>query len=485
MLFIQPEDRNQNQLFNSLEEMVERTNPVRLLDLFIDKIVRDNPDDFIRYKDSNFGAPAYMASTFLKLYIYGCINSINTSRKLEKECKRNIELKWLLGNLEPAYWVISQFRTHHKDMIDKVWKQFRKFLRSNEYIDLQTVAIDGTKLKANAKKEMLTVAGLKRMIESTDKQLEEYLEQLQLNDKSEDILEECGTTVDSGNFHNHLIEKIIQLEEKIEKLNNDKSTMELEGLDRLSPTDKDSRLMRSRYGLIPGYNGQFAVDSKHKMIAGFQLTDEEADIHQAKPMVESLMESYGEIPGEALTDKGYYSPDDIESLEKLGVEMYVGVPSAPKEESGISFHYDTEKQMYICSQGKELHLISKNIKRRNSLADKYQATGCEGCPLREKCTKAKQGRIIYRYLNQEFRDKYKEKMKTVKGKAKMYLRKCIVEHPFGTIKSWMGKIQLLLRGIEKAETETCLWVTSYNFRRLINIENFDDLMGKIASYSWV
>lgn len=484
MLFYQPEDRNQNWLYNSLEEMVEPTNPVRLLDLFIDKIVHDNPDDFIRYKDSNYGAPAYMASTFLKLYIYGCINSINTSRKLENECKRNIELKWLLGNLQPAYWVISQFRTHHKDMIEKVWKQFRKFLRSHEYIDLKTVAIDGTKLKANAKKEMLTIDGLKRMIASTDKQLEEYLEQLKLNDKSDDILEEYETIADSDNLQKHLIEKIAQLEEKIEKLTNYKAKMELAGLDRLSPTDEEAKLMRSRYGLIPAFNGQFAVDSKHKLIADFLLTDDEADTHQAKPMIESINEAYDELPDEALTDKGYYFPDDIESMEKLGVDMYVSVPSEPKDESGISFKYDAEKQIYVCSEGKELHLVQKNVKKRSSIVDKYQGTGCDGCLLREKCTKAKaeNGRTIYRHINQEYRDKYKEKMKTRKSKLKMYLRKCLVEHPFGTIKNWTGKIQLLLRGLEKGSTEVCLWVTSYNWRRLVNIENFDVLKEKIASY---
>jgi transposase len=485
MLFIQPEDRNKISLYFCLEDQISPTNIVRIIDLFIDKIVMDNPDEFIRYKDSDFGAPAYMTSTLLKLYVYGCLNSITTSRKLENETKRNLELKWLLGDLHPDHWVISQFRTNNKAMIDTMKTKFSKFLRSHEYIDLKKVAIDGSKIKANTKKEMLTLEGLKKMMASSSNKLEEYLQQLALNDKTEDILDENETSGEAGTLNRHLLDKITKLEEQLEEMNKYKEKMESEGLDRISPTDEDAKLMKSRYGNVPSYNVQTIVDSKHHMIADFEVTTEENDVKQLKPMIESLIEKYGEKPGEALSDTGYYRPDDIEELEKQGIEIYVGVPKDDKEnEAGISFEYNKEKDVYICSEGKQLKLIGKNIKRRNSLADEYQGTDCGNCPMREKCTKAKNGRIIYRYLNQEYRDDFKKKMKTKKGKEKMKLRKCIVEHPFGTIKTWMGKIQLLLRGKEKVSTEMSLWVTAYNFRRLVNIENFDALMGKIATYKW-
>ena len=486
MLFIQPEDRNKISLYFCLEDQISPTNIVRVIDLFIDKIVGDNPDEFIRYKESDFGAPAYMTSTLLKLYVFGCLNSITTSRKLENETKRNLELKWLLGDLQPDHWVISQFRTNNEVMINKMKSKFNSFLRSHEYMDFKKVAIDGSKIKANAKKDMLTLEGLKKMMASSSNKLEEYLQQLDLNDKTEDILDEYEIRGEAGTLNRHLLDKITKLEEQLKEMNKYKEKMESQGLERICPTDEDAKLMKSRYGKIPAYNVQTVVDSKHHMIANFEVTTEENDVKQLKPMIELLIEEYGEKPEEALADTGYYLPDEIEELEKQGIEIFVGVPKDAKEnETGVSFEYDSEKDVYYCSEGKELKLITKNKKRRDSLADIYRSTECENCPMRGKCTTSKHGRTIQRYTNQESRDSFKQKMRTKLGKSKMKLRKSIVEHPFGTIKTWMGKTQFLLRGKEKVKTEMSLWVTAYNFKRLFNIENFDALMGKIATYKWV
>jgi transposase len=469
MSYIKSDDRNQTLKFNCIDDMVEKENPVRIIDLFIDKFFHEQPNEFTKAKDSNFGAPSYHPSAMLKLYFYGYINQIKSSRKLERECGRNLEIIWLLGNLRPDHWTISNFRKSQGDKIKKVWNLFKLFLKSNDYIDLKLVAIDGTKVKAFTKREMLTLESINKTIKYSESKLEQYLQSLELQDTNE-------------NYQEELLEKLAKLESKLEKYEGYKQLMEDKGLVRLAVTEPEVNLVKSRDGKHPGYNVQAVTDFKYHMIAEIDETTEENDLHQLTPMINKVRETYIESPLSVAADTGYYNPEAIEEVVCSGIDLYVS-PKKEKEPDGVDFKYDNEKDIYVCSEGKELQLYSRNVKKRNSIADVYRCKDCKNCSKFGTCTTSDNGRVHSRYKNQEFRDSYEEKMRSSEGKKMMKIRKSLVEHPFGTIKYLMGKIPLLLRGKEKVSVEIKLYAMAYNFKRLINISSYDTIVEQIAAFS--
>ena len=484
MKYIMGKDRYQIELMSSLEMSITPENPVRLIDLLVDKIYQSNPTKFKEEREIEQGRPSYHELVFLKLYLYGYLHGISSSRKLEAETKRNIEVKWLLGDLQPDHWVISNYRKGNGKSIKHLTKEFRKFLKSSGYIEGKIVAIDGTKIKAYTSRDILTVKKIEKRLEKLDKKLEEYIEQLQSNDMIESLEEELVLEDLAEGINKVILEKLISAQAKIEKLEEAKRFLENNNRKSVSMNDKDARMMRSRDGYIPAYNIQSATDAKHKMIADTEVVTDENDLNQLKPMVESIEEEIGENPQETIADKGYYNPKQIEEVESDGkVECLVAIPLSRKEET--RFSYDAEKDEYKCSEGKPLVLKQKNKKKKNNYADLYQGIECDGCKVREKCTKAKNGRILHRYHNHAWVENYKKKMKLPYSKARINQRKAIVEHPFGTLKYWMGKTPLLLRGKEKVSTEINLYATAYNVKRLLNIEDFDNIMGKIVNYDWI
>ncbi len=484
MIYIQPEDRNQLKMMSSLDLSISSDNPVRIIDVLVEKIYNSQKDKLNKEKRDNIGRPKYQEITFLKLYLYGYLHGISSSRKLESETQRNIEVMWLLGNLRPDHWVISNYRKENGESIKHLTKEFRKFLRATGYIEGKTLAIDGTKIKAYTSKDMLTVKKIDKRLEKLDKKIEEYLEQLQSNDMLESLEEEQeAQDIDEG-INKILLDKYIVAQEKIEKLEEAKKFLEDNDRTSASMSDKEALLMRSRDGFIPAYNVQSGVDSKYKMIADTEVTDDANDLNQLEAMVNSLEEELGKKPEEVLADKGYYNPKAIEKVElDEDVKCYVAIPK--EKEEVAEFEYDKEKDEYICSEGKQLVLKQKNKERKNGYADMYQGIECDGCKERVECTKAKNGRIIHRPTNVEWIESYKKRMEQVSSKVKVNKRKSIVEHPFGTLKYWMGKIPFLLRGKEKVSTEINLYSTAYNIKRLLNIESFDAIIAIIVGYDWV
>lgn len=489
MKYIQPADRQQYQLMSSLDDLVAPGHPVRIIDKIVDSIVSSQQDRFEREKENESGRPAYHASTHLKLYLYGYFNGISSSRKLEVETNRNKEVIWLLGGLTPDHWTISNYRKDNGEDIKFVTKKFREFLKDNGYIKLKTVAIDGSKVKANTNRDMLTKEKIELKLEGIDKKIEEYLNKIAENDNRDEVIDEIGFEgVENVNLK--YISKIVELKKQVEELEKQKNILEEEGRKYISQSDTDARLMKSRDGKIPAYNVQIAVDAENKMIADSEVVTEETDLGQLPKMIESIKEELGQAPEEAIADKGYNTPDLIEEIEKKessergGVEIFVSQETTSRDREEIKFKYDEEKDEYECSAGRRLVLIQKNKLKKKSLTNVYQGIECKGCPLREKCTSSKKGRMIHRYINQKWRDEYKAKMLSNSGKQKTAIRKTIVEHPFGTIKYLMGKIPLLLRGLEKVKTEINIYTTVYNLKRLINIEIFESLMMKIGNYKW-
>ena len=420
--------------------------------------------------------------------MYGYFNGITSSRKLEREAVRNIELKWLLEDLQPDHWTISTYRKNNEEQIKYVTKRFREFLIDKEYAEVKTVSVDGSKVKANATKDMLTNEKIIKRIDGMEKQIEEYLKKLKDNDSKEDIIEEYESKGESS-INEALIEEVSNLRAKIEELSKIKDDIDRSGKKAISQTDPECNLMKSRDGKIPAYNVQVAVEKKNKFIIDSEVVTDENDLCMLKEMVESIKEETGEYPEEILADTGYQNPDMIESIENIenrntGIKCYIPTARSQREKEEIKFTYDVEKDEYLCSEGKRLVLISRNKKKRNSIADVYQCKECRNCLIREKCTKSKKGRIYHRYHNQEWRDNFKKKMKEQESVEKIKCRKGIIEHVFGNIKIAMGKIPLLLRGIRKVSTEINLHTTVYNLKRLINIDNIDNIIENMKQYIW-
>lgn len=485
MKYIQPTDRSQYQIMSSLDELVSSDHPVRIIDQIVNLIVSSNKDRFELENKHESGRPSYHASTHLKLYLYGYFNGISSSRKLEVETHRNTELIWLLGNLKPDHWTISNYRKEHGEDIKFVTKKFREFLRDNGYIKLKTVAIDGTKIKAYTNRDMLTKEKIELKLSGIDKKIEEYLNKISENDRCDDVKDEIENE-SSANGNEKYLTKIIELQKQVEQLQIQKQRLEKEGRNYISHADMDATLMKSRDGMIPAYNVQVAVDAENKMIVDSEVVTVGTDLAELPKMIESIKEELGRSPEEIIADKGYSTPDLIEQIEQRepGIKIFVAQEITSRDKEEIKFTYDEEKDEYECSEGKRLILVSKKIRKNKTPANIYRGIDCDECPLKSQCTSSKKGRQVQRYINQKWRDDNKAKMQSAIGKQKMLLRKMLSEHPFGTIKYLMGKIPLLLRGVIKVGTEINLYTTVYNLKRLFNIESFGSLQVIIDNYTW-
>lgn len=485
MKYIQSADREQYQLMSSLDDLISANNAVRIIDKIVDSIVLNNKEEFEKERETEAGRPKYHASTMLKLYLYGYFNGISSSRKLEVETYRNKEVIWLLGNLRPDHWTISNYRKENGDSIKYITKKFREFLKGSGYIKLKTVAIDGSKVKAYTNRDMLTKEKIETKLKGIDKKIVEYLNKIAESDVRSDVIDEIDEREGETKLSKY-IDKIVELQKQVEELQTQKERLEKENRNYISFSDPEANLMKSRDGKIPAYNVQIAVDAENKMIADSEVVTEQTDLRMLPIMVESIKEELGEVPEEVIADRGYNNPDLIEEVEKKeeGIKIYTSQEKTIRDKEEIKFIYNSQKDEYLCSAGKRLVLFTKNKKRANSLVNVYRGIECEGCQFRSKCTKSKRGRLVQRYLNQNWRDEYKKKMLSQLGKRKTAIRKTIAEHPFGTIKYLMGKIPLLLRGLKKVTIEVNLYVTAYNLKRLINEEVFEDLMMKIENYRW-
>jgi transposase len=488
MHYIEEENRHQCTMGFSLDELISRENAVRIINAIVEEIYKSNKERFDIKGQSEIGRKAYKPTTLLKLYLYGYINSISSSRKLETETHRNIEMIWLLGNLKPDHKTISDYRKENSDAIRFVTIEFRKFLKSQGYIDGKIVGVDGSKIKANAKRDMLTLERIEKRTEKLEEELENYLSKLNRNDSIDDLNDELDNH--HGDKDEHLLNKVISLQQQIEKLEREKKFLEEQNRNSCSPTDHEAVLMKTRDGKMPSYNLEAAVDNKNQMIAVAEVVTDSSDINQLEPTLNRLNEQMDIVPEEVPADKGFYNINQLNNIESSGKTKCYVTPIEDKntkkdKEAGISINYDSEKCEYTCSEGKKLVLIQKNRKdREDRIVDIYQCKECNNCRIKNKCTTSNAGRTISRHKQQQWLDEYKERMKGKRAKLMTRLRKELVEHPFGTIKYWMGKIPILLRGKLKVQTEIDIYATCYNLKRLINIEKIENLILLIRNYNW-
>lgn len=472
MHYIQPENRSQFILMNRLDDLVPESHYVRLIDVFVDYFMQEHKNSFSLKGSQTIGRKAYAPTNLLKLYIYSYLNSVSSSRKIEKECFRNIEVMWLMGSLKPDHKTISDFRRENTEGINNVFLGFINLLKDNGYIKGKTISIDGSKIKANAGMSVDLETVSKRLV-NIEEQLSKYLQLLETTDN---IDEELAETIREKE---KITEEILELKKQKEQLQKDKEELERQLAKRISPTDPECRMMKSRQGKHFCYNVQAAVDAENKMIANIEVVSQENDKGQLQPMVEKIEKEIGIRPEEVLADAGYYVMSQIECLEnEKGVNCFVAINHNQEQTKdrilGINFTYIPEKDIYQCSHNGTLKPKNglKKDSRRGTLAQRYLGVDCKKCKIKADCTDSS-ARTVYRFTNQKWRNEYESKMNSLIGKTKLIQRKTLSEHPFGTIKYWMGHIPLKTRGKAKVKAEINLYSIGYNLKRLINIEGIE------------
>lgn len=482
-------DRQQITFMNKLDDMLAPDHPVRLLDGLIDRIIGEEPAFFDHLApQESAGRRGYSAAALIKLFIYGYINKVNSSRALETEARRNIEVIWLLGSLRPSYKTIADYRKDHPEQIRRVNEQVVRFLIDNRWIDGQRIGIDGTKLKAYTGWEMSDQESLDRQLAKAHSQLTEWLDQLVENDLADERAAIARQPEDEGPpCEAELMEKITRLRERIERLEGLKEQLAESGASRISPADPDARVMRSaRMGNHPAYNVQVCVDSAHKMIVTAAATNQPNDFELLLPMYWSSVHQLGAYPREILADSGYADLGDIQTLQdQTPTRCYIPENDAPKANREITFSYRPEADCFECSEGKPLLPVAKGRynKAKEAYMDIYRGTECGDCPVAGTCTSAKDGiRTMRVFHGAQWRYSYSRQLAGRYGKERIAERKGVVEHVFGTLRYWMGQIPLKLRGLKKVQTEIDLYAAGYNLKRWFGLGEFKELMVEITRW---
>jgi transposase len=447
----------------AIEDYVTAENPVRFIDAFVDKLDLDGLG-FNNAHLAQTGRPPYQPGDLLKLYIYGYLNRIRSSRRLERETARNLEVRWLLHNLQPDHKTISDFRKDNRKGIQAVTRQFVILCQQLNLFGGELVAIDGSKFKAsNSKKRNWTKVKLRDRIRRIDASIEEYLTLLEASDR------------EAASQPTKVREKIASLEQRMKQCQALLEDLDSTGNNQVSQTDPDSRLMVGNGKADVGYNVQTAVDSKYKLIAACEVTNEINDRYQLAPMSQLAKEALGVQTLAVVADKGYATGTEIYKCERNAITAYVPLTEPTEQRrSGVptpeyyhaKFRYDKERDCYICPQQHELHR-KWTVWMQKQLKTAYGSPACRGCPVKPQCSINKNGRFIYRTQHEDLIEKLRARMAQEPDKLKE--RQCLSEHPFGTIKHGWGQGYFLLRGIHKVRVEISLSVLAYNIRRAISI----------------
>jgi transposase len=465
MGFIEGEDRKQTMLFPEvLEDYITEENPVRFIDVFIEGLDLSEMG-CQRAIPKETGRPPYDPGDLLRLYVYGYLNRTRSSRQLEREAGRNVELMWLMRKLRPDFKTIADFRRDNPQGIKKVCREFTLWCKRLELFGGELVAIDGSKFQAvNSPKRNFTTKKLKRMIEEIEAKIEQYLKELDGQDK-----QEVGQSALSAEELKEKIDRYKQRRGQYEQLKRD---LEQSGESQVSLTDPQSRSMRVGHGVEVSYNVQIVVDHKHKLVVEHEVVNEVTDQGQLSTMAKKAKETLGVESLEVVTDRGYYNGEEVKACEESGITAYVPKPNSSSNlKRGLftkeNFIYEPEKDCYRCPAGKELSYRYQTVEQGRTMRS-YEISGCKSCELRSKCSINKKGiRCIKRWVDEAILEAMARRV--AEHPEKVELRKCLAEHPFGTIKRVMNQGYFLMRGLTKVGAETSLTILAYNLKRVINI----------------
>jgi transposase len=459
-------DRDQITMFpEALDDYISEDNPVRFIDAFVGSLDL-SALGFQRVMHADTGRPPYHPGDLLRLYIYGYLNRVRSSRRLEKEANRNVELMWLLRRLTPDFKTIADFRRDNHKAIQKVCRSFTLFCRECDLFGGELIAIDGSKFKAvNSRRKNFSKRKLKSFIKKIDQQIEDYLNDLDQNDELEaEVLKPTAEEIQ---------EKIKSLKERKGKLGKLLDELEASGETQVSFTDPDSRSMPlgQNHGTQVGYNVQVSVDDKHYLIIDHDVTNDVTDFNQLERMATRAKEILQVDALDVIADKGYYSGSQIKACLEKGI-----TPTIPKANTSANrkkglftkqdFRYDPENDCYWCPAGEKLTFRFQTTEKNREI--KYYATSsCRTCRIKHMCTRNKGGRRITRLVDEDLLDEMQRRIEH--NPDLLTRRKAIVEHPFGTIKWSMGQGYFLMKGIPKTSAEMSLSFLAYNIKRVINI----------------
>jgi len=412
----------------------------------------------------------------LKLYLYGYLNRVRSSRRLEQEAIRNLEVIWLLRKLKPDFKTIADFRKDNKKALKKVFRDFTKLCDEWELFGKELVAIDGSKFRAcNSKKNNYNTKKLERHLKYLDEKIENYIQELDQGDKTEASLEKPDV--------NTIKERIRQLRDRKEKYESYQRKLKQSGENEISTTDPDSRLMANHNNVEVSYNVQTTVDAKHKLIADFKVTQKPNDLGELDNMALRAKKLFRNKTFEVLADKGYYQPKDLKKCTENGITVYITkqtYANGTKDQAFYAdqFKYDPERKVYICPGGKELYYARERKKDGKIIGYEYRNyAACKKCEFKERCTKAKKGRTICRHADQDFLDRIDSQTK--RNMKKYKLRQMIVEHPFGTIKRGWEVYFFLTKRKVSVSAEISLSFLAYNFKRAINILGTEEILRRL------
>jgi len=479
--FIEGMDRGQSTLFpERLEDYIGEDNPVRAIDVFVDAL--DLADlGFDGVVPEATGRPGYHPATLLKIYVFGYLNQVQSSRRLERECGRNIELIWLTGRLMPDFKTIADFRKDYGEAIGKVCRQFVDLCRRINLLDSASVAIDGSKFKAvNGRDKNFTRAKMKRRLSEIDKSIARYLSQLESADRQEAA---GGPPVPEAKVA-RLTEKVEILHREIKRLKMLEAEMLATDDKQISLTDPDARSMTTsgRDTGIVGYNVQSVVDTEHHLIIAHEVTNVGPDRGQLSNMAEQSRDALKADELEVVADRGYYKGEEIVACEEAGITVFVPKPmtSGAKAEGRFGkqdFAYLAGEDVYVCPAGERLTYRFRTEEAGRTV-HRYWTSACATCPIKSQCTTGKERRIS-RWEHEAVLDEVQQRMD--KNPDKMRVRRETAEHPFGTIKSWMGSTHFQMKTLKNVATEMALHVLAYNMKRVMAILGVSGLIAAIRA----
>jgi len=469
--------RNQSSMFpGTVDDYISDENPARFIDAYVESLDLS----VLGFRHTSLaitGRPPYHPSDLLKLYIYGYLNKIRSSRELEKATHRNVEVMWLIRQLHPDFKTIADFRKENIEALKKVCREFTLLCKRLDLFGGELVAIDGSKFSAvNHNSRSYTKEKLQRLLKEVDEKIALYFTNLEQGDTADGFsgfsaTESINSRIASLQNHKAVVEQML-------------STLAETGEKQVATTDPDSRMMRTgNRGRDVCYNAQIAVDEKHKLIIAHEVTNEGNDLHQLEPMAESAKEVLGVDHLEVTADKGYYNEMAIKQCEEKKIDCYIPEPEKSQNAGrGLytdkDFLYDAESDKYICPANEYLSYRFESMKR-NKLVRIYETGACRECMLRVNCRSSKRNRRIYRWIHESTIEAMHCRM--IEHPEKSQKRKTLVEHPFAVIKHWMNQGYFLLRGIKKVAGEFSMSVLAYNMKRVLSIITVPELIAAVGA----
>jgi transposase len=457
----------------SLDDYVAKDNPVRLIDAFVDKLDL-YAMGFKRVFPRSEGRPPYDPSDLLKLFIYGYMNRVASSRRLERQAECNIEVKWLIGDLVPDFKTIARFRAENAVSLQKVFGIFVELGVRHEFFGRVLAAVDGSRFKGvNSIDKVYTKEKIKKAVERTKEKIREYIKQLEEADKEEEDPEQFT--------EEELQEKIRAMEEDLKKLQQANKKLEETGESQIAMTDPDSRLMKIGSKVNVGYNIQLAVESERKLIVAFRVTNDRSDANNLFEMSRIASEAVENPNLTVMADRGYYDFDEIKKCHEAGITTYIPEPfdkSNSKLFAKKRFKYDPVMDQYECPAGQQLSFLRKVNKDRERVLHAYGTKACQSCSIKNKCTTSKAGRLVQRHPNEHLVEAMAQRVK--KRPRLMRSRKAVIEHVFGCLKAGMNLREFLTKGFKNVTAEFSLAALAFNLKRLINEFGTEKLIAQLG-----